>query len=264
MYRIGIFATGRGQGSRSLLQAIHDSLNTGHLPASVAFVFSNRDPGEFEATDGFFDQVRGYGYPLVTCSFRKFREAHGRTKDWRTLYERQAASMIEPFKPDLTVMAGFLLIVPELSKRYSMINLHPAAPGGPTGMWQEVIWQLIDRQAATSGNTIAYVTEDLDCGPTVAYSTFPIRGGAFDPLWSAVKGRPLAEVRAKDGEELPLFQLIRQHGMARERPLVVETLKAFAEGHLRLAERIVIDGGGKPVAGLDLTARIEAIVQHSI
>ncbi len=262
MYRIGIFATGRGQGSRGLLQAIHDSIEAGHLPASVAFVFSNRDPGEFEATDGFFDQVRSYGYPLVTCSFRKFREAHSPAKDWRRLYEHQAASLIEPFNPDLTVLAGFLLIVPELSRRYSLINLHPAAPGGPTGMWQEVIWQLIESQADSSGNTIDYVTEELDRGPTVAYSTYSIRGAAFDPLWTAIRGHSIPELKAKEGEGLPLFQLIRQHGMARERPLVVETLKAFAEGRLRLAGRAVTGEAGKPVTGLDLTARIEALVSE--
>ena len=55
---------------------------------------------------------------------------------------------LQGFHPDLCVLAGYMLIVgEEMCQRYNMINLHPAAPGGPTGTWQEVIWQLIDSKA---------------------------------------------------------------------------------------------------------------------
>jgi len=267
-YRIGVFATGRGQGSRGLLAAIHEGIRSGHLPAEIAFVFSNRDPGEFEATDGFFDQVRACGYPLITASFRKFRAESGGSAgaaapgdDWRLRYDRLVMDKLAPFAPDLCVLAGYLLIFgPELPRRFTLVNLHPAAPGGPTGLWQDVIWQLIGQGAAQSGNTMFYVTEDLDRGPIVAYSTFPIRGAAFDPLWKAVHDRTVKDLRDSAGEDLPLFKAIREHGMARERPLVVETLKAFAEGRARVSGGRIVDSQGKPANPLDLTPRIEALV----
>ena len=260
-YRLGIFATGRGQGSRGLLQAMHEAIQSGHLPATIAFVFSNRERGEFEPTDSFFDLVQSYGYPLVTSSFRRFRSRVGAAGDWRTLYDREVMEKLAPHNPDLCVLAGYLLIVgPELARRYTIVNLHPAAPGGPTGMWQGVIWQLIERQARSSGNTIFYATKELDRGPVVAYATYPIRGVHFDPSWKAIEGRSVADLKAREGEDLPLFQLIRQHGMLRERPLVVETLKSFAEGRIRVAQGEVLNGTGKPLAGLDLTAQIEALV----
>jgi phosphoribosylglycinamide formyltransferase-1 len=46
-----------------------------------------------------------------------------------------------------------------------MINLHPAAPGGPTGTWQEVIWQLIEGRAVETGVMMHLVTPELDRGP---------------------------------------------------------------------------------------------------
>ena len=102
------------------------------------------------------------------------------------------------------------------------------------------------------------VIPEVDRGPIVSYSTFPIAGGEFEPLWDQVKGRSVAELRARPGESLPLFQAIRAAGTARERPLVVETLRAFAEGRVRIEGGAVVDGQGRPIEGLDLTAEIEA------
>ena len=44
--------------------------------------------------------------------------------------------LIDPFKPDLSLLAGYMLIIsPEMCRRYPLINLHPAAPDGPKGTW---------------------------------------------------------------------------------------------------------------------------------
>jgi len=142
-------------------------------------------------------------------------------------------------------------------ERHNFINLHPAAPGGPKGIWQEVIWQLIEARAPRSGVTIFLCIPEVDAGPTVAYCTYPIRGGEFDPLWRAIEGRSVADLKAQEGEELPLFKLVRQHGMRREAPLILETLRAFAEGRVRIAGRRVVDREGRPVAGHDLTEYVE-------
>jgi len=71
---------------------------------------------------------------------------------------------------DLCVLAGYMLIVgPEMCTRFNMINLHPAAPGGPTGTWQDVIWQLIKQRARETGVMMHLVTPELDRGPVVSY-----------------------------------------------------------------------------------------------
>ena len=260
MFRIGLFATGRGQGSLQLVTAVRDAIEEGRLPARVEFVFSNREPGEFEPTDRFFEAVRGFGYPLVTRSFRRFKAALGDDSDgWRVKYDREVIELLAPHAPDLCVLAGYLLIFsPALCERYTAINLHPAAPGGPVGMWQEVIWRLIETGAPSSGNMMQSVIPEVDRGPIVTYSTFPIAGGEFEPLWDEVKGRSVEELRGGPGESLPLFRAVRGAGTARERPLVVETLRAFAEGRVRVEGGAVVDGQGRPIEGLDLTAEIEA------
>ena len=264
MYQIGIFATGRGQGSLQLVTAIHAAVQSGRLPAEIAFVFSNRDPGEFEPTDAFFDLVRQLGYPLITHSFRKFKARAGADPDWRIGYDREVMDKLAPHQPDLCVLAGYLLIFgSEMCRSYPSINLHPAAPGGPMGIWNQVVWQLIAQRARETGNTLFAVTEELDHGPTVAYCTFPIAGGHFDPLWREAAGRSVPDLQAQYGnygEGLPLFQEIRHAGMLRERPLVVESLKACAQGRVLIKDGRVLDAYGVPLSGLDLTQQIEAWV----
>ncbi|MCL0102156.1 phosphoglycerate transporter [Dehalococcoidia bacterium] len=260
MYSIGVFSTGRGQGSRGLLRALHNAIQSGHIAAEISFVFSNRDHGEFEATDKFFTDIRNYGYPLITSSFRKYRNSLRNDPDWRQKYELHTLDLLQGYKVDLCLLAGFLLWVPEMCQRYMMMNLHPAAPGGPIGLWQEVIWTLISDQASSSGNTMLHVTEELDKGPTATYAAFPIRGPGFDEHWSTIRSRSIEEVKSNDGESNPLFQAIRNAGVIREQPLVVETIKAFSEKRVCVIEGKIVDSRGHPVAGLDLTSEIEALV----
>ncbi len=138
----------------------------------------------------------------------------------------------------ITVLAGYMLVLgPEMCAAYDMVNLHPAAPSGPAGTWQEVIWELIRQRAAESGNMMHLVIEELDKGPPITYGTFPIRGAGFDPLW-ARHGRKLQadnacrKSPARRASSNPLFAKIRQEGARREIPLVVQTVKAFADGKL--------------------------------
>ena len=267
MYRVGWFSTGRGQGSRALLQAIHDSITSGEVNASIEFVFCSRDPGEAEPTDAYLKLARGYGYPVVTFSYQKYRRARRQRTpppgepmpQWRLDYDREVMARLARFKPDLCVLAGYMLILgPELCQRYNFINLHPAAPWGPTGIWQDVIWKLIETDARASGVMMHLAVPELDRGPVVTYCTFPIRGPAFDHHWEEVRRRSLEEVRRTEGADNALFKAIRQHGAARELPLVVATVRAFAEGRVRItADKQVVDASGKITAGQDLTPEIE-------
>jgi hypothetical protein len=74
--RLGWFATGRGTTSGNLFRATLDAIEGG-MDARISFVFSNREPGDFENTDRFFDAVRASGTPLLTLSNTKFRRAAG-------------------------------------------------------------------------------------------------------------------------------------------------------------------------------------------
>jgi len=268
--RIGWFATGRSEGSRRLLTAAVEAIRSGALDAEIAYVFCNRERGEYEQTDTFLELVASFGIPCLTLSSRRFRRERGGERSrpeeplppWRLEYDRAVADLVAPYPFDVGVLAGYMLIfTPEMARRYSFLNLHPAEPGGPAGTWQEVTWQLIDRRAERSGVMIHLATEELDQGPVVTYCTYSLRGPAFDALWAAISDRSAADLQAKEGEALPLFAMIRRQGATRELPLVVATLRALTDGRLRIERGAVIDERGRAIAGgRDLSGEIDAAV----
>jgi folate-dependent phosphoribosylglycinamide formyltransferase PurN len=136
--------------------------------------------------------------------------------------------------------------------------MHPAAPGQPAGTWQEVAWKLIEQRVDHGGVRIHLTTELLDEGPIATYCTYPLRGATIDLLWRGVEHRSVDEIRSTDGEANPLFQEIRRRGVARELPLTVETLRAFADGRLRIDDgRVLLADDTRVVSGYDLTPEIE-------
>lgn len=265
--RIGWFSTGRGMTSRAHLTAAVEAMRRGDLRAEIAFVFCNRERGQDALTDGFLDLAQGYGLRVLTLSDRGFRRERGGEvarlgeplPGWRAVYDEAMLEMIAPYPFDVGLLAGYMLIFwPETTFRHPFLNLHPAAPGGPKGIWQEVIWQLIAGRARESGVLMNVVTPELDEGPVAAYCRYPIRGGAFELLWNGVNGRDVDQVRREQGEDNPLFQAIRRHGVARELPLVLQTLAALADGRARIEPGRVLDRSGRPMAPLDLTTEVEA------
>ena len=272
MLRIGWFATARGTTSAKLLGAALDAVEGG-MDARISFVFSNRDPGDSENTDRFFEAVRGAGIPLVTLSNTKFRRRAGGSlsregeplPEWRRAYDAEVARLLEPHGFDLGVAAGYMLIFTEpIYERWPVINLHGAAPDGPIGVWQDVVWRLIEQRAAASGVLIFLANGDLDRGPVVTYCRYPLRGPGIDDLWAKYGASSVDDLKADDGEANPLFQEIRACGVAREVPLLVETLRCFADGRFAIDRRdgqlSVVDGQGRPLEGFDLTERVEAAV----
>ena len=272
MYQLGWFSTGRDKAARDLLQVVNSSIKQGEIEAEIAFVFSNREPGESEESDLLFKLVESYHIPLICFSYQKFKASKGASITgqagtlplWRLDYDREVMNRLQDFHPDLCVLAGYMLIVGrEMCRRYNMINLHPAAPGGPAGTWQEVIWQLIDNKARETGVMMHLVTPELDKGPVVTYCTFPIRGKSFDRHWDEIERHPLSEVKKGEGEHNPLFKLIRQHGLAREFPLMISTLKAFSQGKIKItADKKIIDPEGMPINGYNLTDEINELIKR--
>jgi len=267
MYQFGWFSTGRDEAARDLLTAVYDSIRQGEIEGEIAFVFCNREPGESQESDSFIQLVKDYRIPLVCFSYQKYRrlqgernpEPSGPMPQWRLDYDREIMSRLHDYSPDLSVLAGYMLITGhELCQKYDIINLHPAAPGGPVGTWQQVIWQLIDEEARETGVLMNLVTPELDKGPPVAYCTFSIRGEPFDKYWDEIKAKPLEKIKKEQGENNNLFKLIRKRGLARELPLIIDTLKAFSQGKIRITEdKQVVDAENKPIKGYNLTEEID-------
>lgn len=251
-----------------MFEAVVHAMETGRLRnAEIAVVFCNRDPGEDPVTDDFLDRVRSLGLPLVTKSSVAYRKQVGGARSrpdaplpaWRLEYDRAVEAALAPYPFDLGVLAGYMLIFErEFAKRHALLNLHPALPDGPAGTWREVIRHLIRSRAAESGVMLHLAIPEVDAGPVVAYCRYSLRGPAFDAHWAALDGRidtlDDAELEATD-----LFAAIRAAGVARESPLLVATLREFAEGHLIARAALILDASGQPARPMDLTQRVDAL-----
>ena len=108
------------------------------------------------------------------------------------------------------------------------------------------------------------VTPELDKGPVVTHCTFPITGKPFDNYWDEIKEHSLKEIKERQGETHPLFKLIRKHGLVREFPLIIATLRAFSQGKIKIVAGKVIDAEGRPINGYNLTDEINELVKGAI
>ena len=268
MLRIGWFSTGRGEGSRGLLRFVHERL--ADIDAGIDFVFSNRAPGEAEGSDEYFRLVRQYGLPLVTHSSAEFRRGReGRFAEHRAEYDAEALRLLAGYRPDVCVLAGYMLIASgELCRAYPLLNLHPALPDGPIGTWQEVVWQLIEQRATRTGAMTHLATEVVDRGPVVSYGTVPLNTPELEPHWRELGGREVGEIKARQGEDYELFRLIRAAQYRREPYLLLETLRALSNGDIALDGGLVkapkAHGGGclDTFGGLCLDNQIEEAMRR--
>jgi folate-dependent phosphoribosylglycinamide formyltransferase PurN len=254
-----------------MLQAAHDAIDAGELDAEIEFVFCARERGETEPTDRYLDMVKEFGIPLVSFSYQKYKAMRGMPDPdlsrplppWRIDYDKQVIKRLKKFRPDLVLLAGLMIVTsPLMCDRYKIINLHPAAPGGPAGTWQQVIWKLIATKAEIQGIKMHVAIPELDMGPAATYCTFPIRGPAFDKYWQEIRDKTVDQLKAEQGVENMLFKTIRAHGAAREMPLVIATLKVFSEGKIKITQdRHVVDAAGNIIKGYDLTKEIDEKVK---
>lgn len=234
-----------------LLRSTLGTIAAGHLNARVEFVFCNREKGQRAATDHFLEFVTRSRIPLVTLSSYRFRRQRG-DAPWpqlREAYDEAVIERLRPFSPAISVHAGYMLIAPLLCQQFLTVNLHPALPGGPSGTWQSVIWELMEQQAPESGVMVHVSTTEVDAGPVLAYCRYPLTGGQLDWMWFRLRDRPIAEIKEREGETNQLFKAIREIGLRRERPTLAATLIAIANGR--------IDPANPPAAPMDLTAVVE-------
>lgn len=265
--RIGWLSTGRDQAACNLLADVVARAQQDDIPLDIAAVFCDREPGEAPESDRFLELVERLDFPLVTlssaASWKAAQELGVDRTVWRDEYHRGVMDLLVPYRLGVLVMAGYMLIVsPAMCRRYALLNLHPALPGGPTGTWQEVIWQLLEEETSETGAMIHLATAQLDRGPVVSSFRFRLTGDDWAPLWAQFREKrktmSVAEIAAAEGESEPLFAEIRRRGEIREIPLLYQTLRQFAQGKLNTAAGAVFAESTR--LPLDLTEPVEAEV----
>lgn len=139
------------------MQAILDAVRDGKITnTEICGVISNR-------TDAYaLERAKKAGIPAVCVS----RKAYAT----RAEFETALLAAVDSLKPDLIVLAGFLVIIPaEMIRRYErrIINIHPSlipsfCGDGFYGL--HVHEQVLARGVKVTGATVHYVDEGTDTG----------------------------------------------------------------------------------------------------
>lgn len=276
--RLGWFSTGRDEAAADLLLAVVREIAAGRLDCAISYVFTNRAPGEGEAANAFHALVRRLGLPLLYLSSRSFEPAlwqRGQQdpearRQWRLAYDAEVERLVRPYQAEVIVLAGYMLVLgEELCRKHHFLNLHPAQPGGPTGTWQEVIWQLLLEEADTAGAMMHLATPELDRGPAVSYFSFSLRGPGWDELWEEWRRQKAATLTYlaahgqgnTPGPEARLFWAVRREEARRELPLLILTLDLLARREVRFEDGRVLDRAGRELLqGYCLSDAVEAWV----
>jgi formyltetrahydrofolate-dependent phosphoribosylglycinamide formyltransferase len=156
-------------GSGTNLQAILDAAAERRLDAHVALVVSNR-----KAAYGL-TRAEQAGVPTLYFPLKPYL-GDGKSREQ---YDAELAAKIQPYQPDLIVLAGWMHVLsPAFLDCFpnKVINLHPALPNmfAGTNAIQRAYEAFQRREIAQSGCMVHYVVPEVDAGPVIAQSIVPI------------------------------------------------------------------------------------------
>ena len=247
-----------------MYDAISAAIDDGSLDAQLSFVFSNRERGESEITDQFFDQIEADRVPLIAKSSVRFRKEQGGAlskpgeplPEWRTAFDEAVANLLTSYHFDIGILAGYMLIfTTPVVEKFPLLNLHPALPTGPVGTWREVNQSLIRQSATESGLMMNLAIPEVDKGPVVGYCRYRIDDPEFQSARTELSDEE--SLNDKTIEESRLFALIRQAGLRREPPFVVELLSAIANHQLKIPDIHAWSLVGQELVPIDLTQQVD-------
>jgi len=173
--RLVILASGSGTNA----QAIFDAAHRQEIDAQVVLLVSNR------AGSGAMTRAQSAGLATLFLPLSSRRDPEA-----REAYDRQLADTVAAFRPDIIVLAGWMLILtPHFLARFPgrIINVHPALlPDGdepevvssrgrlPALRGPRVVRDALALQLPLTGATVHYVTETVDAGPVILREEVPI------------------------------------------------------------------------------------------
>ncbi len=157
MLRVVVLVSGGGTN----LQAIIDAVNAGKIQnAEIVGVLSNNK------TVKSLERAKTAGIPAVSVSPKDYEN--------RDLFHQAMLAKVDEFQPDLIVLAGFLVAIPqEMVHKYSgrIINIHPSLIPSFCGVGYyglKVHEKALERGVKVTGATVHFVTEGMDEGPIIA------------------------------------------------------------------------------------------------
>lgn len=159
MLTLVVLISGGGSNLRALLEACEDA----EFPARVIAVGADRDADGFEHAEAF-------GIPTFSVALSSFSD--------RDAWGDALLEQIQLWQPDLTVLSGFMkLLPPRVISALSpnLINTHPAyLPEFPGA---HAVRDAIAAGVTETGASIIVVDNGVDDGPIVAQRRVPVLPG---------------------------------------------------------------------------------------
>jgi phosphoribosylglycinamide formyltransferase-1 len=162
--KIAVMVSGGGTN----LQAIIDSIENGQITnTEICLVYSN-NPGAYA-----IERAKKAGIPNVVMSPKEFEN--------RSDFNTALLKLLQDAAPDLIVLAGCLVVIPQEVVRAfpnRIINIHPSLIPSfcGTGYYGlKVHEKALERGVRVSGATVHFVDEGTDTGPIILQKAVMIR-----------------------------------------------------------------------------------------
>ena len=204
--RAVVLISGRGSNLQSLIDAVH----AGRLALDIRAVISN-EPGA-----AGLRRAQAAGIETLALDHRVFPK--------RQDFDEALAGLIDPHRPDLVILAGFMRILgAALVRRYHgrLMNIHPSLLPAFPGL--DTHRRALLAGARVHGATVHFVSEELDGGPIIVQSS--------------------VEVRPDDDVDTLAARVLEQ-----EHRIYPRAVQWFAEGRLRIRDgEVWKDGQPLPI-----------------
>ena len=166
MFRVVVCVSGGGTN----LQAILDGIDKGLiLNTEIVRVISN-NRGAYA-----LERAAGAGIDAVCVSPKDYKD--------REQFNEALMQAVEEARPDLIVLAGFLVVIPpELIRRYEnrIINIHPSLIPSFCGVGYyglKVHEAALARGVKVTGATVHFVDSGMDTGPIILQKAVEVQEG---------------------------------------------------------------------------------------
>lgn len=171
MLRIVVCVSGGGTN----LQAILDAIDGGRITNTEVLAVISNNPGAKALT-----RAEKYGVQAICMSPKDYAD--------RETFNRVFTDKMCELKPDLIVLAGFLVRIPEeMVAKFSnrIVNIHPSLIPSFCGVGYyglKVHEKALERGVKVTGATVHFVNEGMDEGPIIAQKAVAVEDGDTSEL----------------------------------------------------------------------------------
>jgi phosphoribosylglycinamide formyltransferase-1 len=182
------------------LQSIIDHIKANKLKCNLAVVISNKE-------DAYgLVRAKKAGIPAYSIDHKGLE---------RKEHEKKIVKILDKYKVDLVVLAGYMrILTPYFVRKYKgrLINIHPALlPSFPGTDGYGDTWRY---GCKVGGLTVHFVDEGVDTGPIILQKVNPVK-------------------------ETDTLESFKKRGLKLEHKALPEAIKLFCEGRLKIIGRKV-------------------------